>query len=299
MRNSFFFSLLVLFLFLSCSRQPLSLIQKTDEKGMVFKEVNYKEIDSVLLTLRLYYPPSAEKDEPYPAIIFFFGGGWRGGAITQFTPQARHFARRGMVAVLADYRVESRHGTTPFDAVRDARSAIRFLRQHAAPLGIDPDRIAGSGGSAGGHLAAAAATIESEVEPGESRKISPRPNALVLFNPVIDNGPEGYGYERVGGEARFREISPLHNIRPGTPPTIIFLGTEDSLIPVKTAESYCQKMKLVGSRCELKLYEGRGHGFFNRNRSPEHYRQTLDAADRFLVSLGYLPVKSSSRQRDQ
>lgn len=286
-----FFSLLTFFLLLTCSRQSLSLLEKTDEEGMAFQEVIYKEIDTATLSLRLYYPPDMEENRRYPAIIFFFGGGWRGGTITQFAPQARHFTHRGMVAVLADYRVESRHGTTPFDAVRDAKSAIRFLREHATRLRIDPDRIAGSGGSAGGHLAAAAAMVDGLEEPDESAEISPRPNALVLFNPVFDNGPEGYGYDRVGGETRFREISPLHNIGPGAPPTIVFLGTKDSLIPVRTAETYCQKMESVGSRCELKLYEGQGHGFFNPGRSPEHYRKTLDAADNFLVSLGYLSPK--------
>ena len=286
-----FSSLLVFFLFTQCNRPSLTVLQQTDEAGATYEEVVYKQLDSTSLLLRLYYPDAYEEGRRLPAIIFFFGGGWRGGKITQFAPQARHFAQRGMIAVLADYRVESRHGTTPFDAVEDAKSAIRFLRQHAARLGIDPERIVGSGGSAGGHLAAAAAMVDGLEAPGEPQRISARPNALVLYNPVFDNGPEGYGYDRVGGASRFRDISPLHNIRPGAPPTIVFLGTEDALIPVETAKSYCQKMEKVGSRCELMLYEDQGHGFFNLGRSQEHYRKTLEAADRFLVSLGYIPKR--------
>jgi acetyl esterase/lipase len=107
----------------------------------------------------------------------------------------------------------------------------------------------------------------------------------VLFNPVIDNGPGGYGYERIGNA--YKDFSPLHNIREGAPPTIIFLGTNDNLIPVETAEYYQKVMEKVGSRCELYLYEGQGHGFFNY-RNPEYYKKTVFEADKFLQSLGYL-----------
>ncbi len=246
----------------------------------------YKQADTTDLKLFLYYPTKNEQDKPYPVIIFFFGGGWSGGNITQFEPHAKYFASRGMVSVLADYRVHNRHGSSPFDAVSDAKSAIRYLRQHAEMLGIDPARMAGSGGSAGGHLAAAAAMVEGLNDPTDDLGISPKPNALVLFNPVFDNGPNGYGYERIGD--RYPEISPMHNIRNGAPPSIVFLGTNDRLIPVETAEAFRDKMTSVGNRCELMLYDGQGHGFFNF-RHTENYEATLKQTDIFLQSLGYIP----------
>lgn len=249
--------------------------------------VVYKTIDTVDLTLTIYYPPDYKKGKKYPAMVFFFGGGWKGGTISQFRPHAHHFANRGMITLLADYRVESRHGTTPFDAVMDAKSAMRFIRQHRKQLGIKTNRIAAAGGSAGGHLAAATATLTGLEEPGEKLSISSRPNALVLFNPVFDNGPDGYGFDRVGGEERYREISPLHNIRPGTPPTIVFLGTNDRLIPVSTAENYQNRMKQYNNRCDLHLFEGQNHGFFNY-KYPEYYQKTVQLADDFLVSLGWI-----------
>jgi len=245
----------------------------------------YKEVDSMQLKLHFYYPEEATHNEPVPTIIFFHGGGWVSGNITQFEPHARHFASKGMVAILADYRVRSRYGTTPFDAVADAKSAIRFLRENADELGIDPNRVAGAGGSAGGHVAAAAAMVPGLDDPADNLSISAVPNALVLFNPVYDNGPNGYGYERIG--ERYREISPLHNIKPGNPPTIVFLGTNDRLIPVATAEQYRDKMADAGNVCELFLYEGEGHGFFNYHHK-ENYRETLAEAERFMVSLGYI-----------
>ncbi|MEX0982953.1 MAG: alpha/beta hydrolase [Bacteroidales bacterium] len=238
--------------------------------------------------MEVFYPPNMVTGQKYPAIIFFFGGGWNEGSVQQFEPHAIHFAKRGMITVRADYRVKSRHGTTPFEAVEDAKSTIRFLRENSELLQIDTSRIAASGGSAGGHLAAAAGTLKGLDNPAENMSISSRPNALVLFNPVFDNGPNGYGYDRIG--ERYLEISPIHNIREGTPPTIVFLGTEDRLIPVETAKTYKQKMEAAGSRCDLFLYEGQKHGFFNYSHI-ENYQQTLKEADKFLVSLNYIIQK--------
>ncbi len=172
----------------------------------------FKKVDTLSLSLKVYKPVNFNKEKKYPAIIFFFGGGWKGGSIKQFQSQALYFASRGMVAVLADYRVSSRNGTTPFEAVADAKSAIRYLRLNSASLNIDPNRIVGSGGSAGGHLAAAADLTKLD-EKTENLSVSSRPNALVLFNPVFNNGPGEYGYDRIG--ERYPEISPFHNIRAG------------------------------------------------------------------------------------
>lgn len=251
------------------------------------REAVYKKVDTLNLKLRLYYPPDDNKNKIYPAIIFFFGGGWTGGSYEQFEKHAKYFAMRGMVAVLADYRVYSRNKTSPFEAVKDARSAIRYLRINSRELRIDSGKIVASGGSAGGHLAAATDLTRLD-EPNENISVSARPSALVLFNPVFDNGPDGYGYDRVG--ERYTEISPLHNIIKGAAPTIVFLGTKDKFIPVKTAELYKRKLEEVGSRCALFLYKDQPHGFFNfKARKDNHYFfETLKQADTFLVSLGYI-----------
>lgn len=250
--------------------------------------VLYKQVDTSDLYLYIDYPPGFDASISYPTMVFFFGGGWVGGTPGHFEHHARYFAQRGLVCIRADYRVKSRHGVTPFESLKDAKSAIRFIRENAEVLGVDPRQIIASGGSAGGHLAAATALITACNDRTDDLFISCVPNALVLFNPVIDNGPGGYGYERIG-EA-YKEFSPLHNIREGAPPTIMFLGTEDVLIPVETARYYKTVMEKVGSRCELCLYEGEGHGFFNYGRT-DNYKKTVMKADHFLVSLGYLKEK--------
>ena len=96
----------------------------------------------------------------------------------------------------ADYRVASRHAAKVVDCIKDAKSAVRWIRTNAARLGIDPNRIVAGGGSAGAHIAAAAANIRDFDEPGEDRSTSSVPNALVLFNP-----PGGAG-------AVWRQIAP-------------------------------------------------------------------------------------------
>jgi len=220
-----------------------------------------------------------------PGIVFFFGGGWNGGSPSQFYPHCEYLASRGMVAIAAEYRVARKHGTSPRECVKDGKSAMRWVRAHAGELGIDPKRLAAGGGSAGGHVAATTGTATSIEEAGEDRSVSFRPAALVLFNPVYDNGPGGYGHSRV--KDYWEAISPMHNITKDTPPAAVFLGTKDKLIPVSTAETFKSKMEAVGVRSELYLYEGQEHAFFNfRNR--KYYTWTVRAMDRFLVSLGYL-----------
>ena len=252
--------------------------------------LTYKKIGNVKLDLTFRYPLKFKKKKNYQTIIFFFGGGWNGGTTEQFKPQAEYLASRGMITVLADYRVKSRHKTTPYEASADAKSAIRFLRQHAKELNIDPEKIVASGGSAGGHLAAVCGVCTTLDEADEDFTISSKPNALVLFNPVFDNGPDGFCHERMG--ERWQEISPAHNITKDAPPTIVFLGKEDHLVPVSIAENYKAKMDAVGRRCDLFLYDDAGHGFFNNYKyNGRFYTLTLRETDKFLKSLGYIKGK--------
>ncbi len=245
----------------------------------------YKEIDKTKLFLEVYYPQQIEGNKTYPAMVFFFGGGWNGGRITQFKKYGEYFSKRGIVCFLADYRTKKSSKTTPFESLKDAKSAIRFIRKNASNFLIDSTKIIAAGGSAGGHLAAATALIQDYNEDTDDMNVSCIPDALVLFNPVIDNGPGGYGYERIGAD--YKEFSPLHNIKEGAPPTIIFLGSKDQLVPVTTAEYYKLVMDKVNSRCDLKIYEGAKHGFFNYKHF-KNYKKIVIETDNFLTSLGYL-----------
>lgn len=246
----------------------------------------YKSVGDVSLSLTVYQPVDSSTADLRPALVFFFGGGWTKGSPSQFVPYCRHFAQLGLVGVTVDYRVRGRHGTTPLASIADARSAIRWVRSHCASLGIDPNRIVASGGSAGGHLAAATAFIDAFDEPSDDKSVSAVPNALILFNPALDTSrlrtDRGFGAEA-------ERASPLHHIRPGAPPTIIFHGTADEAVPFAVAESFTKKMLEEGSRCELVPYEGRGHGFFNhREGRGKDYPDTIRRMEGFLREVGFL-----------
>ena len=242
--------------------------------------------------LRIYrLDPSGHdpKTDKRPAVVFFFGGSWNGGSVAQFEPHANYLAGRGIVAFLADYRVKSRQKTPPLACVEDGKSAIRWVRQNAERLGVDPDKIIAGGGSAGGHVAATTGICDGLEGPDEDLSVSSKSEALLLFNPVYDNGPDGYGHDRV--TEWFPAISPAHNITKDDPPTIVFLGSEDKLIPVSTAKKFRDDQEVLGIKSELHVYEGEPHGFFNLKLGQgkkEHFIDTILKTDAFLVDLGYL-----------
>lgn len=251
------------------------------------KEFTYKQTPQGELKLQVHYPPGWKATDQRPAIVFFFGGGWKNGTTAQFLNQATYLATRGMVAVRADYRVSSRQQTTPESAVEDAKSAVRWVRTKAAELGVDPQRIVASGGSAGGHLAACTGMTDAFEAKGEDAKVSSRPNAMVLFNPALDlaalevaaKWPEGKG----DGKTIVPQIDPARFIKSGLVPTVVFFGTADKMLD--HARAFADKSKALGNRCEVFTAAEQPHGFFNR---PPWQEVTVRQTDVFLASLGYL-----------
>ena len=256
----------------------------------------YKTVGDRKLSLYVTKPANWKATDNRPAIVFFHGGGWVGGKPGQFTEHSKYLATRGMVAVQVQYRLLNRKKKKPpTDCVQDAKSAMRWVRSHAKKLGIDPNRIASAGGSAGGHLAAFVGMVDGQDSPGDNKTISAKSNAMVLFNAVFDNGPKGWGHARVGN--RYKEFSPFHNVSKDDPPAIVFLGSADKLIPVKTAHNFEAAMKKAGVPCETIIFSGKPHGFFNFGKDGNHpYYKTVVAMDRFLASLGWLSGKPTLKQ---
>jgi acetyl esterase/lipase len=251
------------------------------------KVVIYKTVDDFDLKLSIVYPENYSERKKYPAIIFFFGGGWKGGNVHQFEQQCHYLAGKGMIAIAANYRVSSRNNSTPFDAVEDAKSAMRYLREHARELGIKKKRIVAAGGSAGGHLAASTAFIDGFNAQDENEKIDTKPDALVLFNPVINTMPEGYGYERLGERAE--SISPAHHVKPKAPPTLIFHGLDDTTVPFHNITDFQSKMEAAKNTCYVVPFSGIGHGFFNYGRNENQpYELTMQKTEAFLRELKYI-----------
>ena len=230
------------------------------------------------LRIHVFRPNGAGKH--HPAIVFFFGGGWRGGTITAFGPQAEAFVKQGYVAALADYRVFCRDKSSPVEALADARSAYEWLRSHADELSVDPARIVISGGSSGGHLALATAMQE----PADLK-----PAALVLFNPAVDLVSIAPLIHLSQSQAQ--AISPSTLSAVGLPPAIIFHGKADHKVAIKTVREQCARMLAAGSPCELVEYVGEGHSFYHSNQidsllgvSP--FEDTTKRALEFVRGLG-------------
>ncbi len=257
--------------------------------------IPYKSADGVELKLHVFEPEGLKTSDHRSAIVFFFGGGWTGGDAKQFYQQARAMSDRGMVAFSADYRVKSRNKTTPFECVKDGKSAIRWVREHAAELGVNPERIVAAGGSAGGHVAACTGVIEGHDEKGENMAISSVPNVMILFNPVIDTTDKGYGANRFRPEQQ-TELSPCHHVRKGLVPTILFHGTADHTVPFENAERFTRLMKEAGNECVLVPFEGKDHGFFNgsffrKGNGDTDYDLTIRRSVEFLTAHGFLSAK--------
>ena len=249
-------------------------IQQIKPEKLLYKKTNQGE-----LNLLLYKPSEFDIKKKYTCIVFFHGGGWNNGTPEQFQRQSRYFASRGMVAISVEYRIRNVHGTSPIQAMEDAKSAIRFIRSNAKLFSINPNKIAVAGGSAGGHLAAVVGNIDLFDNSNEDQTISSKANLLILYNPVLHFG------RKWGWIDNPSNASPYDNISKGAPPTIILTGTKDKIVPVELIESYKKRMESIGSRCDLILYEGAEHAFFNRGQD---FIDTLYESDIFLKSLGYI-----------
>jgi acetyl esterase/lipase len=253
--------------------------------------VVYKRVGGRELKLFVHRPAGWSASDHRPAILMIHGGGWVGGGVSVFEQQAKHFAQRGLLCAVMEYRLLSKENfDPPLICIQDAKSAMRWLRARAGELGIDPRRIAAMGASAGGHLAAFLGMMDGGDDPADDARISARAQAAILLNPVVHNGPGewGYGYKRTRDQ--FRAYSPFHNVTATAAPTIIFQGTKDKLIPIPMIEAFAAELHVAGVRCDVHFYEGQEHSFFNaRNAGGKYFRLTLAAADEFLVSLGWLP----------
>ncbi|MFO0808564.1 MAG: alpha/beta hydrolase [Gemmataceae bacterium] len=257
---------------------------KTDE--VVFKTTPQGD-----LKLHLYYPPGWTAEDRRPAVVFFFGGGWVNGSHLQFKPQAEYLAARGMVVACADYRVANQHKTTPDRCVEDAKSAMRYVRGHAAKLGVRPDRIVGAGCSAGGHLAAATYFLDGFNDPADDATVDCRPNALVLFNPAME--VPNRAVKNAAGDDVAAQFWPTAHLKKADVPVVQFFGSADRLWA--SGKDFAEKAAKLGVPVESWLAADQPHGFFNR---PPYTQTTLAKAEAFLVRYGYLTGESTLKVPD-
>lgn len=257
----------------------------------------FKTIGDVTLNLYIIKPDTPPPVEGYPAIVFFFCGGWKGFNHRALFPQSTYLASRGVMCFNAEVRVNAIHSTPAETCVIDAKSAIRYVRQNSATLNVDPNRITAGGGSAAGCVTACCGIVPGFEDANENLSISSRPDAMLLFNPRLDTICEGEGQERqqarlaeiFGDSEKGRPLSPIHNVKPGNPPALIMHGTKDERLEVDHMLRFQTSMHNAGNRCDLQLYEGAGHGFFHyRDGNNPWFTETMCATDQFLTSLNFI-----------
>ena len=231
------------------------------------------------LQLDVFLPAGYEESAgPFPALVFFHGGSWREGDPSNHYADCAHWAKRGMVAVSAEYRLKDENTKVPIECMKDAKSAVRFLRANAEKLKINPNKIVVAGDSAGGQLAASTATV-TRPESGhpDDPEVSCRPDVLILSSPYWVTGCSP-------------EDTPTNFIVPGLPPTIAFLGDSDTAIRIDFLMDFHERLKKAGNASELHIGIGGKHGFINgRNPANKFFPWALGLQEVFLVKHGILP----------
>lgn len=255
------------------------------------RKIIYKRAGTLDLELHLFQPADLKAGESRPAILFIHGGGWSGGQPSVMAMHCVHYARQGLVTATIRYRLlGAGKATSPADCLADAKSAMRYLRAHAAELGIDPQRIAAGGGSAGGHLAAALSTLEGNDDPQDDLSVSCKADLLLLDYPAFDlvgAWKDGAAKCRKAGLDPGK-FSPALAPLAAMPPTLILAGAEDPISSVASNRRFVQAMAAAGRDAELFTFAGKAHALFTRRPADPHFQAVLGLGTRFLQDRGWI-----------
>lgn len=226
-------------------------------------------------SLKLYVYGENRPGIRQPALVLFHGGGWTHGSPFWLAPLGWLLSRDERRVILPEYRLAASHGTDALAALEDARAALRWVRRHAAELGLDPQRIIAGGASAGAQLAAATAMAPGGVPV----------QGLLLLAPASDTSEQALErYPRLARlfRGRGREVSPRHLVSADAPPTLVLHGSADGIIPLAASEAFCAAMSRAGGSCRAVRREDGSHRFF---KLPWHWPWVLDRVRPFLRRL--------------
>ena len=249
------------------------------------KSYIYKQSAGKPREMEIYFPPNHNPAKlKVPGLILFHGGSWTGGTLDQFRSTCAYFASRGLVCATVEYRMMGKEDAKPPKGesikrvcVTDAKSALRWFKQHAGELGIDPNRIIAGGGSAGGHISAIATMNPGLDDPADPKEITTSVVAYLWFNPAFGQA----------GDKNDPEIDVLQQLKAELPPAIVFFGDQDQW-KVGWDEAQAKWESLGTKTIDLRIAPGQKHSFFNGGA----WRPvTLIAADEFLVKHGLLTGK--------
>ena len=229
--------------------------------------INYKIVGNDTLRLNIY--SKLNIDKPTPLLIFIHGGSWRGGKKEDYLPYIIPFTKRGYVCATISYHL---YPPTNFPAaVEDVKCAIRWLRTHAKEYNINPDKIALLGGSAGSHLAMMAGYTDDSTYSADCdwNDVSSKVQAIIaIYGPTdlttdfaINNHlvVDFLGKKYSEAPQLYKEASPINYVTKDDPPTLIFHGTIDDIVPVIQSDKLKKKLDDMGVENEYHRLKGWPH----------------------------------------
>jgi acetyl esterase/lipase len=213
----------------------------------------------------IYRPPSGS--EKRMALVHFHGGGFARGSKEMIAAKAGPITARGYVSIAAQYRLS---GAAKWPAqIEDAKTHIRWVREHASTLGIDPKRIAIVGYSAGGHIALYTAG-QPDAELAAAIAFYPQTDVKNVAQALLPPG---------SNDAVIADASPIAHIKTGYPPTVLFHGLSDVTIPPENSQRLLQVLRDAKVPSELHTFDGVPHEF---DEHPEFTDACASLVDFFL-----------------
>jgi acetyl esterase len=238
------------------------------------KNVEYSRAGNEILRLDAHIPDGAG---PFPAAILVHGGAWvSGDRVTSVEPLFAPLAEAGFAWFSISYRLAGDILHDPVGTAmrfgaeeNDVRSAVTFVKDHAAEYRVDPDKIALIGASAGGHLASmaalnpapggAVAAVVAFYSPSDLASLA---RTSTLIPESIRNAVKG----NLSGDlvmAGLNAFSPIRHVSASAPPFLLIHGTDDDIVPIAQSERFCEALRTAGASCELYRVDGAGHGIGN------------------------------------
>lgn len=231
----------------------------------------YKKVDGYELDMHLFLPNPNEFNDKRPTIVQFHGGSWSEGKPDWFFSTAEVYAEQGWVVAVVEYRIKGKQNTYPFESVKDAKSAMRWIRENAGKYNIDSNKIIATGNSAGGHLSLATALIQNWNESTDNLKISAKPNVIIVNSGVYDltTNSNKWITENYENKDIIKEISPNHLIKKSGIKMLLIHGDKDRNCPYETAEYFYNEMKAQGNDIELYTVKDAEHTIWYDKHSSE------------------------------